>query len=121
MKTFFKIFFLTLGGIFFLLIVLGVYLFVADPFEIRPFIERIQSNEEPKASKNTPADDHPYLNEEQEELLSNFGIDPAAFPTEITPEIEACAREKLGDERIGELMQGAEPTGTDVFRLRGCL
>lgn len=64
--------------------------------------------------------DHPLLSDEQEDLLQGLGIDPRAVPTEITPEMEACAREKLGDERVNQIIQGSAPSTADLFKAQSC-
>lgn len=64
--------------------------------------------------------DHPLLSDEQEKLLQDYGIDPRVVPTEITPEMESCAREALGDERVNQILRGATPTVTDLLRAQSC-
>jgi len=132
MKKFFTIFFVTLGIIFFLIICAGVYLYVADPFEIRPLIDGLRMTSEqteqttettdtPEQTATNTTDKNPLLSASQEQALEKVGIDPAALPTEISPEMEACAYQKLGEKRAEELKNGAAPTINDYFAARSCL
>lgn len=89
----------------------------ADPLGLKTAI----FNPPESAEGELPADyDHPLLSEDQENLLQNYGIDPRAVPTEITPEMESCARESLGDERVDALIQGASPSVTDLLKAQSC-
>ncbi|MEX2341256.1 MAG: hypothetical protein WD605_02980 [Candidatus Paceibacterota bacterium] len=112
MKKILNIFFVTLGVIFFILILIGTYFFVVDPLNLRGFY-----------SGNTSGTDssHPYINESQESALKTFGIDPASLPSEITPEQEACFESKLGEERVAEIKSGDSPTATDYFKAKDCI
>ena len=88
-------------------------------------------NEAPKdeASELTPdaqseessADKHPLLNESQEEMLENFGVDVGQLPTEITPGMESCFIEKLGPERAAEIAGGATPGVLEFFKAKDCI
>lgn len=66
-------------------------------------------------------DKHPYLNAEQEELAESFGVDPATLPTEITPELENCVTETVGQDRINEIINGSEPTTSEILKSLDCL
>ncbi len=120
-------FFVFLGVIFFIVIGILVYLFIADPFELKPIFKMINIpviNEKKTDDKmqSTPiGDKNPLLSLEQEKVLESFGVDPAALPTEITPEMEKCFREKLGDERVNEIIKIGSPDMADFFKARSCL
>ncbi|MFA6105367.1 MAG: hypothetical protein WC725_02080 [Patescibacteria group bacterium] len=123
MKKFLEIFFITLGVIFFLIIIVGVYLFVADPYGIKPFIKTFTS---PATSTTTKAGTtttvkNPLINAQQEAALKAVGIDPAKLPTTITPAMEACFTAALGAQRVAEIKAGAAPTPVDMFKAKGCL
>lgn len=115
MKKILNIFFVTLGVIFFVLILVGAYLYFASPFSF----ESVYLNTDP--TNTEPVDKHPALSESQEKALSTFGIDPAQLPNEITPEQEACFEEKLGAERVAEIKAGDAPTATDYYKAKGCI
>lgn len=118
MKKVLTVFFVTLGVIFFILILGGVYFFVADPLELRPLLFGAPSETETAA----PAGDrNPALSEEQERALDTVGIDPASVPSEFTDEQVQCFEAILGAERVSEIKAGASPTPTEYFKARGCL
>lgn len=72
-------------------------------------------------NSNEPTDKHPLLNEEQEKILENLGINVSQLPTEITPAMTECFTEKLGAERAEELVNGATPGPLDIFKAKDCL
>ncbi|MBP9761153.1 MAG: hypothetical protein KBD15_02860 [Candidatus Magasanikbacteria bacterium] len=129
MKKFLQIFFTTLGIIFFVLILLGIFVYIADPFNIKPlFINNIDTiipiPSSIKESDTTPTasdDKHPLLSENQEKTLEKLGIDPAQVPTQLTPEMEACFYTTLGETRVNEIKAGATPTVVDYMKARQCL
>lgn len=112
-----------LGIIFFLLIIVGIYLYVVDPYGIRPIFEN-QSEQLTTTTKNTNnsvIDKNPMLSPIQEQALEKVGVDPAVLPTKITPAMEACFYTKLGEKRANEIKNGAEPTAKDYFSARSCV
>lgn len=122
MKKFLQIFFTTLGVIFFILLAVGVYLYAADPYGIKPIIKSLtgqSATTTPKKGGNT--DKNPLLSPTQEKALEKIGIDPAALPSKITPAMEACFYTKLGATRTNEIKNGSEPTARDYFVARSCL
>lgn len=125
MKSFFTIFFVVLGVIFLILIVLSTVFVIADPFGLRPAF--FGSSEVGGKSNNTSGvggvenDKNPVLSPAQEQALEAFGIDPATVPTEITPDQEACFVARLGEARVAEIKAGATPTATEFFKARDCI
>lgn len=117
MKKFLNIFFVTLGVIFFILILIGAYFYVTDPLNLKPLIFGTEASE----SSGDSVDKHPLLNESQEQALETFGIDPAEVPSEISPEQEACFEAELGEERVAEIKAGDSPTATELFKAKSCL
>ncbi len=134
MRTFLQRFFQILGVIFFLLLIGGAYLVIADPFEIRalfsmPIVQKpalqnedatkaestatVQTSEEPNA--------HPYLSESQETVLEKVGIDPSQLPVTLTPAQRQCFVSMFGDARVLEIVNGATPTALEVWKGRECL
>ncbi|MSU75628.1 MAG: hypothetical protein EXS55_03885 [Candidatus Magasanikbacteria bacterium] len=122
MKKFLQIFFITLGVIFFVLIVAGVYLYVADPYGIKPLIKSFTGGSESTVtSAGSPASKtNPLLTPAQNQTLKAVGIDPTTLPSKITPEMEQCFYAKLGATRANEIKNGAEPTMSDYFTARSC-
>lgn len=133
MKKFLTSFFVVLGVLFFMLILAGIYLYVADPLEIKPAVKALIElrssapvspaavNGNETGSTDVVEDKHPLLTAQQEATLEKVGIDPAALPTEVTPEMQTCAYEKLGEARAKELLAGAEPTAADLLKASSCL
>jgi len=126
MKTLLKIlnaFFVFLGVIFFILIILAVIFIITDPFNLKPLLKQVDiaSGIKSITDDSPPADKHPLLDAEQEKTLQTFGIDPATLPTTITPEMEGCAVEKLGQARVDQIKAGAEPSFTDYLKAGSCI
>lgn len=71
--------------------------------------------------KEAPVVDHPALDEQQEQNLRSIGVDVSALPNEITPEMEDCFVQKLGQERVDAIKSGSQITATDYLKARGCL
>jgi DNA-directed RNA polymerase subunit H (RpoH/RPB5) len=121
-KKFLNVFFVTLGIIFFILILIAIYLFVTDPLNLKPLIfDQDKEVVESTGGNSVSIDQHPLLSESQEKTLETFGIDPADLPTEITPEQEACFEDKLGIARVVEIKAGDSPTATEYFKARDCI
>ena len=125
MKIFLKIirtFFVVLGVIFFLIIIAGVYLYQTDVYGIKTLLNYENSSTEVNSDNdNDEQSANPALNTEQEEQLRDLGIDPAALPTEISPEMHECFVEKLGEERVREIEEGDSPTPLEVIKTEPCL
>lgn len=120
MKRVLTIFFVTLGVIFFVLILAGVYFYMADPLNLKPvFFPSASDTEQVQSVESTNATDS-VLSAEQEQALETFGIDPASVPSDISPEQEACFEATLGEERVAEIKAGAAPTPTEFFRAKDC-
>jgi hypothetical protein len=74
--------------------------------------------------KTTTSDevyDHPMLTNEQEETLDKLGIDVEYIPERITPVMQECFTEKLGQERVDEIIGGEKPSAIDIFKARDCI
>lgn len=89
----------------------------ADPFGLRTAIFNPPELDQTEIIENY---DHPLLSEDQEQMLENIGINPQIVPTEITPEMEDCARGALGDERVDQIIQGATPSTIDLLKAQAC-
>ena len=121
MKKFLNIFFVTLGIIFFILILIGTYFFVTDPLNLKPIIFGSDSEVVTEEVGGTKVSKNPILNEKQEKALETFGIDPASIPSSITQEQESCFVEILGQARVNEIKAGDSPTATEYFKARNCI
>ncbi|MBU1092098.1 hypothetical protein KJ836_00210 [Patescibacteria group bacterium] len=65
--------------------------------------------------------DHPLLSSSQEELLKSFGVDPATLPTTIPANLEQCATDALGGDRVNQIKSGMIPTISDYLKAQQCL
>lgn len=125
MKKFLTWIFLVLGVIFFVLILVGAYVYIADPLGFRQTIEtsavQIGVGNSEGGSDSTASDKNPALSATQEKALETFGIDPAAVPSSITPEQEACFIGILGEARVAEIKAGGIPTPAEYYRAKACI
>lgn len=125
MKRVLSIFFITLGVIFFILILAVVYLFTFDPLGIREptptSADEIVSTTEDAISTSTLEDKNPLLNPTQENALEAIGVDPSSLPSTITPEMEACFIDVLGMERVEEIKAGDLPSALEFLQARECI
>lgn len=145
----FKYFFITLGVLFFLLIVFLVYFFTFDPLGLKPLwqsfagtefnMTKTTTTEEGDAiqettisvtnesASKTPTEaevapaPNPALSTEQNQALETIGVDASTLPTSISPEQEQCFISILGEARVNEIKAGALPTAIEFFQARGCI
>jgi hypothetical protein len=137
MKKFFTIFFIILGVVFFLILMAIAYLFIADPFNIKPFIfntagssavvEEVRDNgttaneaSDTEASAITETKST-NLSPAQAGALEAVGIDPATVPQSFTPAQLTCFETILGAKRVGEIKAGATPTIPEFYAAKGCI
>lgn len=143
--------FVTLGAIFLILVFVGIYFFVADPYGIRPLLfgggsVPTQTNSasvsgsgaEGNADTNTNmaggststessaaaeggASGGFELSGGQVDALTSLGIDPADVPASISAEQEACFAGVLGEARVGEIKAGAVPSTFEFFKAKSCI
>jgi len=122
MKKILNIIFVTLGIIFLLLIILVVCFFVFDPLNLKPLLFTKNITLSPTEESTEESNDkHPFLTESQEKILETFGVDVSTLPNELTPEMEECFIEKLGEQRVNEIIGGATPNPLDFFKAKSCL
>lgn len=115
---------MTLGVIFFILLLIGVYFYITDPLNLKPIIfgsDLTVITEETAEPEDTIIDMNPALNEKQEKALETFGIDPDTVPSSITPAQESCFIEILGQTRVNEIKAGDLPTATEYFKAQSCI
>ena len=137
------------GGLF-LLQLLGLgYLYIYDPFDLRPPYVTDDMVQVPPSSSTTsvipetltpdtkteteiettkhaevtsPAPlSGPSLTPGQENALRFIGIDPNTLPTEITETQRACFERALGEARVAEIVAGATPSVIELFSAQSCL
>ncbi len=59
------------------------------------------------------------MSESQRQAVEDFGIDPDSIV--ITPAMEECFIEKLGADRVNEIIHGATPGPLEMFKASSCL
>lgn len=141
MKKFFEVFFIVLGVIFFIILLILAYLFIFDPYNIKPFIFNdetrvnmpIVSEGQSSKSDSTAGDTEntdgttgevdkaPNLSPAQEKALETVGINPAVVPQSFTPEQLSCFEEVLGKTRVDEIKAGDTPSATEFFKAKSCI
>jgi hypothetical protein len=119
MKKFFTVFFVTLGIIFFILLLAGGYFFMTRSPNLTPMLRGADTGE--ATTTSTYPDKNPILSPSQEKALETFGIDPATVPSSITPEQESCVTKILGKERVAEIRAGEVPTAAEYFKAKSCI
>ncbi len=65
--------------------------------------------------------DHPYLSDDQEDLLKNWGISPSSLPTDVSQAQLDCALDAVGQARATEILNGATPSFTEMTKVMPCL
>jgi zona occludens toxin (predicted ATPase) len=117
-----RVFFVILGVIFFLIIVTGVYLYQSDFYGVKTIINYEQEKSFiQNDSANEVEDNNPALSAEQESQLKSIGVNPASIPSEISPEMEDCFIQKIGERRVIEIQAGATPTPLELIKAKPCL
>ena len=137
-----RTFFVALGVIFFILLVIVIYFFIKDPYNLRPILmpvirpvisEMIFSNSSSSddlktISNNTPeyttslkVNGSSSLTSDQANALKAIGVDPNSLPTTITPEQEECFVKIFGQTRVNEIKAGDTPTATEFIKGTSCL
>jgi len=119
MKNFLTTFFVALGVLFSIIIITGAIFFIVDPYHIRPIIFGMMHPQKEPSTGNE--DRNPLLSPTQEKTLEKIGVDPATLPSQITPEMEACFNQKLGEQRTTEIKNGSSPTPTDYTAAHSCI
>ncbi len=121
-KKILNIFFVSLGVIFFIMILVATFFWFTSPLGKGNSLSTVITNFVGKNKvKVDNVDKNPLLTGEQEAQLETLGIDPSTLPTEITAEMKACFVVKLGQTRTNEITGGSAPTAIDFFKARSCI
>jgi len=133
MKKFLNVFFVTLGVIFFIILLFISYLFIFDPLNLKPLIFGSNSNvntttTKTETGKNSEQNQNNSnenvsfsFSDAQKKTLQSFGIDPATLPTTITVTQQTCLEGKFGAARFAEIKAGASPTVIEFYNAKSCL
>src|SRR3989339_799211 len=109
----------------------GVILFkfgwIDKPVQIMPSIKNNENTTEeiinvttnPESEKITPITQTVTKDQRKREGVENFGIDPDSIV--ITPAMEDCFVEKLGEQRVSEIKNGSAPGVLEMVKASSCL
>lgn len=114
MWTIVQYFFVTLGVIFFALILFVAYVWYSDMWNVRTYSSFITAS--PAAIQ--PASESGSA--EQQEALEAAGIDAGVFAN-LSTEQEQCFTDRLGQDRVNEIISGAMPTLAEITAGSECL
>lgn len=117
MKKFLNRFFVVLGVIFSILLIFGVYLYITDPWGLKPLLQLRNGT---SGNASSTGSTKSGLSEEQKAALLKLGIDPSTIPTSFTPAQEACVTSKIGAKRTAEIKNGGTPSMSEYSAARGC-
>lgn len=133
MKTVLKTLLILIIAIIILAIALAAYIMIKNPLGLRDAFESSyavtvtksdingeDNDAEPEQESGSDSYDHPFLNTEQEEMAAKFGIDVRKLPTEVSVEQKTCINNKLGSERVSEIIKGAEPSPLEMIKALSC-
>ena len=122
MKKIWKIIVGLLAIIGALTIALITYLYLADPLGLKELLKPTPTA--PTSATNEPATTGTTqynLSPAKKFFLQKAGIDPNSLPTTITPELEDCLVNAVGQVRAAAIKAGDVPTVTDLFKAKACL
>lgn len=129
-------FFVFLGVIFFIILIGLAYIFFADPFGVRPFLDSVGVT--PGEAINFMKDGGPsfmgggmiggdfggpggmMMGGDFDGMMGEGGFDSSNIPPQITQEVEDCFLEKLGAERIKEIAESGAPSPLDILKAGSC-
>lgn len=136
MKNFTIQVFVALGIIFVILMIICMYFFITDPYNLKPLFfgssapvqnsnVPISGDEDNNTGNNISTESEVSggfeLSPAQVEALISLGIDPATVPTSINSEQEACFVMALGEARVAEIKQGAVPGAFEFLKAKACI
>lgn len=128
MKKFFTVLFVGMGVLFLLQLIALAYLFVVDPYNLKPILFPADTSAATAPSNDTdestnfaePAADTAGMTAAQAEALNSVGLDASAAAS-FTPEQIMCFERLLGAPRVAEIKAGAVPTMAEFYTVRECL
>lgn len=128
MKKFFTIFFVALGVVFFILLLILAYLFIFDPYNFKPFITGGNAPVKSIQTKSTTTSQMSEVNTESSNLspaqtkaLETVGIDPSTLPQSFTAEQFNCFESILGKTRVEEIKAGSVPSFSEFNQAKNCI
>ncbi|MDD2807723.1 MAG: hypothetical protein PHW95_04370 [Patescibacteria group bacterium] len=117
-----NIIFVALGIMFLAMIIILTYLFIADPFGLKPLFYPSAISVNTNTATTTPTETRNYkISPQQAQALKALGIDPTKLPSTISPKMQQCFINNLGEARTTEIINGAIPTPVDYLKTKSCL
>lgn len=137
-KNFFTNFFMVLGILFVIILILLTVLFITDPYNLKPMFfgtsGTTQTTAKPVApvttnttttastSDTTATTDTTFtLSAAQKQALVGLGIDPNSVPETVSAEQVLCFEGKLGAPRVAEIRTGAVPSTFELIKVKSCV
>lgn len=137
LKTLMTIILTVIITILILIVIIVAYVFIKNPFDIRGVVlqkmgfsfEKMEVNDQDSdqsanspinnsGTSQIPASSLP-ISDAQQKALESAGVDPSKI--NITPEMEACFIDKLGEQKVEEIKNGAVPGPLDMLKASSCL
>lgn len=115
-----------------LVVVGGIYFYVADPFHIKALFAPAPASSATQNRANTPqpasnsvqpktAPAEIQLTPQQQTAANSLGINPSSISSFLTPATEQCAVTALGQDRVNQIKAGATPSPVDLVKAGHCL
>ena len=107
-----------------LTIALGAYMYFIDPFGLKALLQPVvtpATNNQPINEPDATGTTQYNLSPAQKFFLQKAGIDPNALPKTISPALENCLVNAVGEERAAQIKAGEVPTITDLLKAKTCL
>jgi hypothetical protein len=138
-KNFFTNFFMVLGILFVIILILLTVLFIADPYNLKPMffgtsgtaqttakpVAPVTTDTTTASTSDTPVpvttDTTFTLSAAQKQALVGLGIDPNSVPETVTAEQALCFEGKLGAPRVAEIRAGSVPSTFELIKVKSCV
>ncbi len=112
-----------IGAFTALAVAIVAYVLIANPSAL-PIDEIIQENTTSNVINNpTNITNYniPKLTAEQLKTIESFGIDTSTIPTTLSQAQVDCLNQKLGEDRVKQIVSGASISPVDLFKARDCI
>ncbi len=112
-----------IGASIALIVAIVAYVLIARPFTL-PINEITQENTTSDVTNNpTNITNYniPTLTSEQLKTIESFGIDTSAIPTTLSQAQIDCLNQKLGEDRVKQIISGGTVSPVDFFKARDCI
>lgn len=126
MIQFLKSFFMSLGVVFLAILLYGAYFAYSNDIDPRALFSsstpspRAAGGGEASTGAAGEASAETRLSASQEAALRAMGIDPAIL-TSLTETQKTCIYAAVGQARAAEIIAGATPSASELFKAKGCL